>query len=772
MLCLGMLSTLASTRAAALTFTYDEDFLTTAYRDADLTTAWWDTLSGEIKLFAGEIGLTGIWDTTGSAVGVAARDTLIYVANDTGGLQLVSIQDPLQPRSLAAVATPGSARGVVVQEDHAYVADGAEGLQVILVQDPLAPQHVGGVDTPGFVHAVAVSSTFAYLAQSGAGLQVVDIGDPTQPALRGAITTADWARDVAISGSHAYVADGLGGLQVIDISNPDDPAIVATLPTADYTFGLFISGDLAYLAEDTAGLRIVDITDPWHPQARGSADTPGSARDVWVGDGYAYVADGDGGFRLVDCRDPDLPVTLGGLHTLGIASGITRAGSLACQASGSGGLQLLAVDPTGYDTVNDRVQSLVLDQSGDPIVRARLTTSQVDSIRWELSVDGGTVWQDFPSDGTWHDFDMPGQALLWRSTHLPLSAGSNPSCNQLTIEWQKLYSHAVIDSICDIPLDQGGQVRVHFTASRHDSVGSPLPITEYAIYRRINPAPKVKRNRPPTVTGTPLAPTASAEPAYPPGDWDFVLVVPADAEDRYATVVPTLADSTAWGGVAFTTLFIRARTATPGVYFDSPPDSGYSMNNLLPSVPTGFVVHQDGAAGNQLTWDPSPDPDFALFRIHRSDLPVFTPNPENLIQVTVGTSWLDTEESPWSHHYLLAAVDVAGNTSPAVMPVEITDVTENELPRPSFLHRTRPNPFNPATTITFDLARSGHVTLSIHDLRGHLICTLLDADLPGGRHQLQWQGKDARGRRVGAGVYSCRLVGPGFVQTEKMVLVP
>ena len=111
-----------------------------------------------------------------------------------------------------------------------------------------------------------------------------------------------------------------------------------------------------------------------------------------------------------------------------------------------------------------------------------------------------------------------------------------------------------------------------------DFVGMTDQTTEYAIYRRIDPLPA-----PPAgdwTKGDPPGPQA-----WPPGDWHYVTTVPAHAEDTYATVVPTLADSTIDDGMHHTTFFIRAMTAVPGTHFDSEPDSGYSVDNLAPMVP-------------------------------------------------------------------------------------------------------------------------------------------------------------------------------------------
>jgi choice-of-anchor B domain-containing protein len=87
------------------------------------------------------------------------------------------------------------------------------------------------------------------------------------------------------------------------------------------------------------------------------------------------------------------------------------------------------------------------------------------------------------------------------------------------------------------------------------------------------------------------------------------------------------------------------------------------------------------------------------------------------------------------------------------------------------LEQNFPNPFNPSTTIAYSLDASGPVTLSVFDVTGARVRTLVDASRPSGRHQVEWNGTDDRGRAVASGVYYCRLDASGGELTRKMVLL-
>ena len=83
-------------------------------------------------------------------------------------------------------------------------------------------------------------------------------------------------------------------------------------------------------------------------------------------------------------------------------------------------------------------------------------------------------------------------------------------------------------SVTDVGNDQGRYVRLRWSPDPFDMTGSSVTITNYSVYRKVQPG---------------LKPRVLGAAATPPGDWDYVLSVPATGESVYQTVVPTLCDS-------------------------------------------------------------------------------------------------------------------------------------------------------------------------------------------------------------------------------------
>jgi hypothetical protein len=94
------------------------------------------------------------------------------------------------------------------------------------------------------------------------------------------------------------------------------------------------------------------------------------------------------------------------------------------------------------------------------------------------------------------------------------------------------------------------------------------------------------------------------------------------------------------------------------------------------------------------------------------------------------------------------------------------------LPTSYALHPNRPNPFNPVTTIGFDVpAPGGHVELVIYDVAGRVVRVLVSTRQTPGEHTATWEGQDERGNRVASGVYFVRMTASSFTRTRKLVLL-
>ena len=141
------------------------------------------------------------------------------------------------------------------------------------------------------------------------------------------------------------------------------------------------------------------------------------------------------------------------------------------------------------------------------------------------------------------------------------------------------------------------------------------------------------------------------------------------------------------------------------------------------------------------------------------------------------TTWMIKNLAEGTYYWSVQAVDNAFAGSPFALEdsfsIVLTDAGEPgvDLPKAVMLYQCYPNPFNPSTTIMFDLPEPAHVKLCVYNVKGELIATLVNQHMTEGRKEVTWGAKDNRGQAVSSGIYFYRLVAGDFVPIKKMVLL-
>ncbi len=117
-----------------------------------------------------------------------------------------------------------------------------------------------------------------------------------------------------------------------------------------------------------------------------------------------------------------------------------------------------------------------------------------------------------------------------------------------------------------------------------------------------------------------------------------------------------------------------------------------------------------------------------------------------------------------------AIIDMGAYEYGAPPYVDIDDNVIVQTPE-VFLHQNFPNPFNPETTINYQLTQNNEVELIIYNIRGQKVKTLVHEVLPAGEYSAIWDGKDSNGNRVGSGIYFYKLKAGDFQKVKKMILL-
>jgi flagellar hook assembly protein FlgD len=93
------------------------------------------------------------------------------------------------------------------------------------------------------------------------------------------------------------------------------------------------------------------------------------------------------------------------------------------------------------------------------------------------------------------------------------------------------------------------------------------------------------------------------------------------------------------------------------------------------------------------------------------------------------------------------------------------------IPEITTLRNNYPNPFNPETSISFDLKENANVSIDIYNIKGQRVASIADGAYNAGRHSVVWKGTDLKGNNVSSGVYFYKMTAGTFTKTKKMILM-
>jgi len=122
-----------------------------------------------------------------------------------------------------------------------------------------------------------------------------------------------------------------------------------------------------------------------------------------------------------------------------------------------------------------------------------------------------------------------------------------------------------------------------------------------------------------------------------------------------------------------------------------------------------------------------------------------------------------------SYDYRLSDVDYNGNVE--YHSLQLMGVSSSKIPEQFILYPNYPNPFNPVTTIRYDLSNESFVNITIYDMLGNVVYNLVNTNQSSGYKSVQWNATNNQGEPVSAGVYLYKIQAGDFVDTKKMILL-
>ena len=419
---------------------------------------------------------------------------------------------------------------------------------------------------------------------------------------------------------------------------------------------------------------------------------------------------------------------------------------------------------------------LITNNGPDTLKVTSMTLSGPDAANWVLLQPTSFPFAIRPFHYGFTTFRFSGSTPGAKSATLTITSNDPVNPTVIVAFTGTIFDPAPhIASVRDVPNDQGGQVKLSWDPSPYDRASPPPVADHYWVFRSVPPlvanARASKGARIATlfegVTPREGALLSLATPSLSTIYWEFVAQVQATHFlPGYSLVVATTSDSTPASNPR-TYFMVVALTADNAQYWQSAPDSGYSVDNLAPATPAPFTGSYS-AGVTHLHWGRCFESDLDGYRVYRGATAGFVPGPGNLIGAQADTGL--AVAGPAGSYYKLSAIDIHGNESAYALlgpggTVDVPDATPNILR----LLPPRPNPARGVTEFALWLPEAGQVSFVLHDTQGRQVRELVRGRQPAGEQRVIWDGRDDGGRSVPGGLYFATLKAAGRTLEARLV---
>lgn len=256
---------------------------------------------------------------------VYVQDGYAYVVATLGGLNILDVRDPQNPKTVKVIPFESHTVGFKVRGGYAYLGrivsieqtTGGTGyttksvFEVIDISAPASAKVIGSVEIAADFRGLDVSGNYAYFIGSYPyRLASIDISSPTNPKIldieQVVVGDAD-LQDIVASDGYAFIADGTRGLIIVDIRNPTKPIHIKDLDLQGRAFNIVKSKNRLYLNVEQSYFNVVDARNPEQPVLAFSESYTSSypTAGIDLKDRRAYFKADE--FRIYDLTDPSNP---------------------------------------------------------------------------------------------------------------------------------------------------------------------------------------------------------------------------------------------------------------------------------------------------------------------------------------------------------------------------------------------------------------------------------------------------------------------------------
>ena len=222
----------------------------------------------------------------------------LYLASSSGGVQVLDIKEPHQPRLFKEYLVGRSIINLYRHGEYLYLCCKKLGVTIMQIQPGGTLQHVTDVAVESLAVNCQVSHGYLFIAGGGSGLLVYDVRQPKQPRLVQTVRTGSFVSKVEMFADFLYLVVDANRIEIYKLQTPQMPLLAGSFQLSEKVYDLIVYRKNLYVASE-AGISLYSLAVPLKPVLSQQWGGFGSAKRLFAGLGHIYVSDSFSGLRTV-----------------------------------------------------------------------------------------------------------------------------------------------------------------------------------------------------------------------------------------------------------------------------------------------------------------------------------------------------------------------------------------------------------------------------------------------------------------------------------------
>ena len=674
----------------------------------------------------------------------------------TGNGSLIEIFDFESPDTLIKIEqiqAEGPIEQLEIRDSLLFVFVYDKIISIYNITDPINPNKYSSTKFDKYINQFHVRGNYIYITVGSSKLCILDVNDPSAPILVSERDIPGYPWGISVVDSLAYVGVRDSGLMILDINDPDSIVDLGRLPIHNdqWVSHIYNDNDMLYIGTQcgphyNAILRILDISDPAHPVKRGKislgGDWASNTHNIYVEDSLVYVTvftDVGDYLRIINASD-SANLCLENSIEIDDARDVFVQNKRCYVAAGSGGLKVYDWNPVSHTLIYHYLtngSSYGICVEGE---NAFIASSSAGIRAVDISDPGNPQTVGY--------FDEPTVGL-----------GS-----AYDIDVEDDYAYVINVSGPLNILDISDPENISEASWLHGPYGNALCVENDHIYVANRDYGLFIANISDPLNPVKVCTLDVSSSAYDITVKDTLLFLACayggtkiiNISDPGNPMVMTTINTTGCPlGVSYEDDVLYVAERENGLKI-------YNISDPINPIELGHYCNNSWFSKVQIKGNVAfvTDSDLGLIALDVQD-------PDSIMLLTSYKPYYGIGNLFLNENMIYAT---AGRDGFYIFNNTFSSL-ENSIPNTLILYQNHPNPFNPITTLEYELPEQTDVKMTIYNILGQKIKQWSYQNQPVGTYEITWNGTDQADNPVPSGVYIYRMVAGEYMQSRKMLLL-